>query len=430
MENRLNNLLKKELLCSMGCTEPSAIAYAAAYAKEHLIGDEPIRKITLSASSNILKNALCVTIPNTKINGIEMILLLGALKCDSNEKLTILNNISPKDINDVTEMYKDIDIEIVLKHDVNALYIEVDLDTDRHTVKTIVEQTHDQIKSCSVDGTTIYENKTETKEQTRETEFNFDDIYTFVTERKYDKDLIDEVKTYNTQIGEYGLTNDVGLNVGSSIEENDLYTTNYKRIIAKTVAGIDSRMSGVPKKVIINSGSGNQGITATVPIVEFASLYNIPEETAREALTLSHLVTLYVRSKQNKLSSSCGAICAASGVAAGIAYMMQCDKKQIEGAITNLLCSNFGVFCDGAKVTCSLKVASSISSAINAAMLAKKNVFIHENLGVMSSSLDETLKSLSIIEEQLTKNLDTVIMSEAIKNSKGMVYAKKVKNAN
>ena len=109
---------------------------------------------------------------------------------------------------------------------------------------------------------------------------------------------------------------------------------------------------------------------------------------------------------------------------------MQCDKKQIEGAITNLLCSNFGVFCDGAKVTCSLKVASSISSAINAAMLAKKNVFIHENLGVMSSSLDETLKSLSIIEEQLTKNLDTVIMSEAIKNSKGMVYAKKVKNAN
>ena len=218
------------------------------------------------------------------------------------------------------------------------------------------------------------------------------------------------------------------MNVGHAIADSDLYNPLYKKIIATTVAGIDSRMSGVPKKVFINSGSGNQGITATVPIVTYAKENNIPKEKELEALTLSHLVTIYIRSKQNRLSSSCGAIGASAGVAAGLAYMMDCNKKQIEGAITNLLCSNFGVFCDGAKVTCSLKVATAIGSAINAAQLAKRNIFMTENLGVISSSLDETLDSLSFIEDELTKKLDTVIMHQAIKNTKGLAYAKKINN--
>lgn len=428
MKNRLNTILKNELLCSMGCTEPSSIAFAAAYAKEHLLGDEPLRKIKLRASSNILKNALCVMLPNTNISGIEMILLLGVINCESSKSLTILNNISLEDIKKSKELYESIDIEIELVENVNPLYIEVEVQTDNHHTKTVVEQVHNVIHTCTVDDVEVFKNELLEENKSRESDISFDDIYTFVSERNFDESLIREVRKHNYQIGEYGLSNDVGLNIGQAIEDNNLYTSEYRTLIATTVAGIDSRMSGVPKKVFINSGSGNQGITATVPIVSYAKDHNISAEKELEALTLSHLVTIYIRSKQNRLSSSCGAIGAAAGVSAGLAYMMGCNKKQIEGAITNLLCSNFGVFCDGAKVTCSLKVASAIGSAINSAQLAKNNIFVTESLGVISSSLDETLELLSSIEDELTKQLDKVIMTQAIKNTKKLSYTKKEHN--
>ncbi len=426
MKEKLNNLLKQELLCSMGCTEPSAIAFAASFAKEMFQFDEDITKVELKASSNILKNALCVMIPNTKISGIEMIMLLGIVSCDSENKLTILNNMSKEDIKDALTLRKKIDMSVSLVKDVNPLYIEVQLCSRNHHVKVIVEKLHNQIKCCYVDGELVFNNELLDEQENERLQFSFEDIYSFVNNNEFDRGLIYEVRKYNTEIGEYGLDNDVGLNVGSTINDSNLYTPEYKDIIATTVSGIDSRMSGVPKKVIINSGSGNQGITATVPIVTYARSHNISEEEELKALTLSHLVTLYIRSKQNRLSSSCGAVCASAGVAAGLSYMMGCNKKQIEGAITNLLCSNFGVFCDGAKTTCSLKVASGISSAINASLLAKNNVFVSSSLGVISPDLDKTLEALSAIEEQFTKNLDEVIMSQAIKNTGTLKLEKKM----
>lgn len=411
----INNILETELICSMGCTEPSAIAFAVSYANEQIPNNEPVKSISLKASSNILKNALGVTLPNTNISGIKMIMLLGILKCNSKDKLIILNDIKTEDIELAKKLEESIDIHISLKEKVNALYIEVELQTENHKVKTIIEQLHDQISSCYVDDQLIFDNKKSIKKQEELKKFNFDDIYDFIKNDNYNKTLMRRVKKYNYEIGEYGFKNNVGLNIGSSLGNTDIYSRDYKNIISKTVSGIDSRMSGIPKKVIINSGSGNQGITATIPIVEFAKERNISKKTELDALTMSHLVAIYIRSKQNKLSSSCGAICAGAGVAAGIAYMIGCTKKQIEGAIINLLCSNFGVFCDGAKVTCSLKVASAVSSAINSAFLAKNNIFINDNYGVISSTLDKTLDSLGIIEKELTQKLDKIIMNEALR---------------
>lgn len=428
MKDYINTLLKNELICSMGCTEPSAIAYAAAFTKEHLISNEQIKKIKLSASSNILKNALCVTLPNTNISGIEMILLLGIIKCNSEKRLTILNSLTLEDIKKARDLYNSTNIEIELKDNVNPLYIEVEITTANHHTKTIVEQVHDQIASCEVDDVEIIENNQIEIEERKTESISFDDIYSFIENKEYDENLMNEVRTYNYQIGEYGLNNNVGLNVGNAIINSDLYTPSYKKIVATTVAGIDSRMSGTPKKVYINSGSGNQGITATVPIIEYAKEHNIEKNIETAALTLSHLVAIYIRSKQNRLSSSCGAVGASAGVAAGLAYMMGCNKKQIEGAITNLLCSSFGIFCDGAKTTCSLKVASAVSSAINSALLAKNDIYMTENLGVIASNLDDTLDSLSSIEDELTKKIDKVIMTEAIKNTKGLSYVRKVNN--
>ena len=199
MKTRLNNLLKNELLCSMGCTEPSAIAFAAAFSKEHLIGDEPIKKIKLHASSNILKNALCVTLPNTSISGIEMILLLGVLNCDSEKKLTILNEINSKDLKQARILYDQIDIEIDLKDNVNPLYIEVDVETENHHTKTIVEQVHDQVHSCTIDGVEVFKNDSLQQEVDRVSNISFDDIYSFVINQEYDEELIEEVRNIITK---------------------------------------------------------------------------------------------------------------------------------------------------------------------------------------------------------------------------------------
>lgn len=410
----MTKLLADELISSMGCTEPSAIAYSVAYAKEHLTNNEAIKEIEFYGSSNILKNALCVHIPNTNLCGIKIIILLALTKCKSEDKLNILSNIDEEDIKKTQELEKQIKLKVNLKENDNSLYIETIIKTDNHKVKVKIIQKHNFIQLCEVDGQTIEENEIIETSPKLLVNLNFNDIYDYVIKREYDKRIIEQTKKYNYEISQYGLNNDVGLNVGSTLADSSIYNSEYSKIISTTVAGIDSRMSGVSKKVIINNGSGNQGITATVPIAEYAKINNIPEDIEYDALTLSHLVALYIRKNQGKLSSSCGAVCASAGTTAGIAYMMGCNKEQIEGAINNLLCSTFGVLCDGAKATCSLKVATAISAAINSAVLAKNNVFLNENLGIVSSSLDTTVKSIGTVEKQLTKKLDKVIMDEAM----------------
>lgn len=412
----IDELLKSELITSMGCTEPSAIAYAVSYSKEQIPNHEKVEKVNLLASSNILKNALCVSLPNTNINGLSTIITLALVKCKSSEKLTILNNITTEDIEKASVLKENINITIALKENVNPLYIEVNVKSKNHSVSVIVEQIHDRIKSCIIDNKTIFNKIIESKEE-KHVNLTFDDIYSYINEKKYDKKLMEKVKNYNYEVGKYGLNHSVGMNIGSNIRNLNIYTNKIEKIISTTVAGIDSRMSGVPKKVIINSGSGNQGLTATIPIIEFAKQYNIPSDKETAALALSHLTTIYIRSKQSRLSSSCGAICASAGVAAGIAYMIGCNKNQIEGAIKNLLCSIFGVFCDGAKETCALKVLSSISCAINSAIMASNGIFINNAYGIISPSLEETLISLGKIENKFTKVLDKTIMNETIRNT-------------
>jgi len=413
----ISTALKEELKSSMGCTEPAAIAFATAYSKEQL-PEESIKKIDVGLSSNMLKNALCVTIPNTKMSGIETIVLLGLIKDDCENKFKILSNITKEDLDKVQKLKKNVKVNIKLVENVDPLYIEIKLKSKNHDVRTIIEEQHDIVKECYLDDKLIYSNTRKKNIDKYDGKFDFDDILNYVSNKKYDKELIEKVKKYNSEIGEYGLKNDVGLNVGTGISKIDLYRSEYSSIIAKTVSGIDSRMSGASKTVIINSGSGNQGITATVPIVEFAKNNNISEEVELSALALSHLVALYIRSKQSRLSSACGAISASAGVAAGISYMLGCNNKQIKSAVSSFLCSNFGVFCDGAKATCALKVSSAVSSAINCALLAKNGLLLEDSYGIVSPSFENTINNIAKIEKKLTLSMDKTIMKVAIDNAK------------
>ena len=415
MNQKYNEILKRELIESMGCTEPSAIAFAVAYCREQI--DEPVESIKLQLSSNVLKNALCVTIPNTSRSGIKMIVALALSVGKSQNKLTILNSIQSQDIKNAEQLIKDIDIDVGLSQTTKSLYIQTCIKTSNHVVEVIVEDEHDKISSCKLDNEIIFENKNEIhNEKCQDVQMNLKEILTFITSAEIDFLLLRNVRDYNLEIASHGTTKSLGLGLGNKISNTPVYNEVISHIIAKTAGGIDARMSGTAKRVYINSGSGNQGITATVPVIEFARLKGLSEEKQLRALALSHLLAIYIRSSQGKLSSTCGAVCAAAGVAGSVAYILGGNEKEISGAVTNLLCSNFGVFCDGAKSTCSLKVVSAVSSAITCAYLAVENIIIDSKLGVISNALDKTLNTLGKIENKFTQELDKVILEEALKD--------------
>ena len=416
--NKFNHILKSELIESMGCTEPAAIALAVAYAKEQLPNNSKINKVVLKLSSNVLKNALCVTIPNTSEYGINMIVALAIEVCESKNKLTLLKNITKENIENAAKLLNEFDIDIKLQSDCDPLYICVEIFSENHNAQVVIEKEHDNITSCKKDGNILLlKNVKENHAKTTE-KFSFQDLLEFVNGKEIDFEILKEVKKHNCLIAEEGLEKSLGMGVGNAINNISLFNEKIKNVVAKTVAGIDARMSGLAKKVYINSGSGNQGITATVPVIEMSKILGVSEEQELRALALSHLTAIYIRNAQGKLSSACGAVCASAGVAAAVAYLNNASGKQIQGAVLNLLCSNFGVFCDGAKSTCALKVASAISAALIAGLLAKNNVFIDSNLGVISNSLEETLKAVSVIENKLTQSMDQAILDVVCENVK------------
>ena len=415
--SKFDDILNAELIESMGCTEPAAIAFAVAFAKEKLNTLEKVESVSLMLSSNMLKNALCVTIPNTNQSGVEMIVALSLNKCKSNNRLTILSEFTDKDVENAQRTLKDVKIEVGLAKNSNHLYICANVCTKNHNVKVEIEDKHDEIKTCEKDGFVIFKKALTPQQEQTENNNTYEELLDYIENENMNSSLLNKIKEYNLDIANYGLENKTGLGIGKTLSHTHLFDEKYRSVIAKTVAGIDSRMGGVGKKVYINSGSGNQGITATVPVVEMAKILKVSKAQELKALALSHLTAIHIRSKQGRLSSACGAVCACGGVAAAVTYLLGGTRKQIQGAVLNLLCSNFGVFCDGAKSTCALKVASALSAAFASAFLAKEDVYINSNLGVISQSLDETLSYIAKIENKLTTEMDKTILETAIDNA-------------
>lgn len=416
-EKFINAILNNELKTSMGCTEPSAIAYSIAFSKKYLLSNDSVKLVELNLSSNLIKNVLCVTIPNTKQNGIVFAAIAGLVVNNDAKGLHIFRNLTKENIEQILEMQKNIKVKIKLVDNVSPLFVKSTLITQNgHSITTIITNQHDYIQSVIVDGKELFINNDNKEIYQSNNNIEYKDIFRFVENDFYDIELVKIIEKYNTDIGNYGMNNDVGLNIGKSIKKVQTFNENISDVVAKTVSAIDSRMSGVSKTVVINSGSGNQGITATIPIIEMAKVLKVSDRVKNQSLILSHLTAIYIRSKQSRLSSTCGAVFAACGVAAGLTYMLGGGLLQIERAVLNLLCSNFGILCDGAKTTCSLKVMSVLSSAINCAYLSRNDVYIDSNLGIISTDFEKTIMSISLIEKKLTKGIDKIIMREAMKN--------------
>jgi L-cysteine desulfidase len=403
-DEQIIQLIKREVVPALGCTEPIAIALAASKASE-LLGSAP-DKIELWVSSNILKNAMAVGIPGTGMNGIPIAAALGALAGKSVYGLEVLRDINASAIKLAKELVKKNGVEINLKEESPLLYIECKITSGLDFAKVIIQNEHTNFCYIEKNGTVILDdsaqNKTNKNSQSDYPELTVERIFKFATSVPFEKiSFILEAAIMNKAISDEGLRNCYGMQVGrqcaqnieKGIFKNDLLT----HAICLTAAAADARMDGSAMPVMSNSGSGNQGITATMPIIAIAEKLKSSDEELARALILSHTITIYIKSHLGKLSALCGVMVAATGSSAGIVYLMGGNLKQIEYAIKNMAGGITGMICDGAKVGCALKVAAAVSTAVQTSLLAMNNIGISHFDGIIEKDVDKTIQNVARI---------------------------------
>lgn len=421
-------MVHREVIPATGCTEPVAVALTTAYAAKILPG-EPVQ-IRLELSANILKNAMGVGIPGTGMIGLPIAIALGAVIAAPEKQLKVLDGFSEEEFARAKGLMDAGLIDIKLKEgDVDKLYIEATLrDADGHTAVAIIEHTHTGLKYLALDGKEVTLQTSDERtdgavdEATKESNYEgpevpltFDMVYRFATEMPLDEiDFILEAARLNRNAAEYSFHGSYGHRVGRMIRSDRgkhyLGDSIYTRLLSCTSAACDARMDGAPVTVMSNSGSGNQGITATLPVLSFAESEGVSEEAKIRALMLSNLMVIYIKQKLGRLSALCGCVVAATGSASGITYLMGGTREQIGFAIKNMVGNITGMICDGAKPSCSLKVTSGVSSAMLSAMLAMDSEVVTSNEGVVDDDIDRTIDNLTSIGRDAMTETDKQVL--------------------
>ena len=406
-------IIKKELIPAFGCTEPISIAFASAKASETL-GSTP-KKIVASLSSNIIKNANSVTVPGTNgRKGIEISLAAGALLADSSKGLELLSGIDKNKLKMCDKIIEDGLVEVSLAKDKAGLFIEVTCINDESTASVTILDSHTNIVKIVKDGKIIFEKPTN-EDEFEKFDFSFDKIYDFAKNCDYGeiKEILDRQISYNKKIADEGLDNDWGANIGKLILSNES-SNYYEKLAAFAAAGSDARMNGCELPVVINSGSGNQGITASVPILLYANDNGFSDDDLYRALIFSNLISLYIKSEVGKLSAYCGVVSASAASISSIAFINNEDKKIVEETITNALAVNSGIICDGAKSSCAMKIASSIRNASLAYLQAKSDNSFEVGDGIVKENIDKTIETVGHIAKYGMKTTDEVVLSEML----------------
>jgi len=411
-------LLEKELVIALGCTEPIAIALAAAIARKYVKGNN-VTDIKVFASNNIIKNAMSVNIPGTGSCGINLAAALGTLAKDADKSLELLNGLTREDIENAKNMIKEGKVSVNIAKTTKKLYIEVIIKTEESYSRVIVEDRHTNVSLIEVDGQIINKCSMESACENSEMDTDFldiDSIWDFVLETDVNElGLIKQSIELNRNVGLEGLKNAYGLQVGKTIYDQMNMgligddAVNYA--MALTAAGSDARMAGCTLEVMSNSGSGNQGITATLPVVALWEKLKLSEEKLIQAVTLSHLITIYVKSKFGRLSALCGAIIAGTGASCGIVYLLGGSKKEIKSAIQNMLGNVTGMLCDGAKAGCALKVSTCTNAAVHSAILAMKGISIQSTDGIIEKDAEGTIDNLCKLGNEGTREADEIILN-------------------
>ena len=413
------NILRAELVPAMGCTEPIAIAYAASKARA-ILNEEP-QKISVACSGNIIKNVKGVIVPNSGgQKGIEAAAILGAVGGDSEKELEVISNATDSARELTKKLVREKFCDVSLVEDVPNLYIEVKAQGKNHNSRVIIQDHHINIVLIELDGKIIYQGNTHKEEEdSKEVKPNFDThkmslqtILEFADELEINdvQEILNRQIEYNSRISQEGLDNKWGAKVGKTILENwgrDVRSS----ACARAAAGSDARMSGCPLPVIINSGSGNQGITVTMPVLEYADNWRLSREKIYRALTVSNLVSIYIKHYIGSLSAFCGAVSAAAGAGAAITYMAGGDFASVGRTITNTLANVGGIVCDGAKPSCAAKIASSVNAALLAHYLSMNEYNFKGGEGFVKDDVEHTIKNMGYIGKIGMKETDKEILN-------------------
>jgi len=409
-------IVKKEVVPALGCTEPISVALAAAIAANKLVGK--LEKIAVSVSPNLMKNGMGVGVPGTGMVGLSIAAAVGAIAGDANAGLEVLKNINDADVKKAKARLDCVSINVV---DVpNALYAKVTLSSLNDFITVIIADSHTNVVRIEENGMTTYLASTASEEQGQQNSYQFKDvnakdIYDFATNVPLsDIAFIDQSRRLNEALSEEGLKGEYGLKIGKTFQRNiergllshDLLTD----VIMRTSAASDARMDGAMKPAMSNSGSGNQGITATMPVVVAAGYLKVSAEQAVRGLMLSHLMAIYIKYQQYKLSALCATTTAGMGATAAIAYLLGGDYQQISYAISSMIGDVSGIICDGAKPGCALKVSSSSGAAVKAALMALEGAYASGNEGIVTDDVDQSIENLCALANGAMMQTDVQIL--------------------
>ena len=413
---KIIDLINCEVVPAIGCTEPIAVALCTARAAETL-GAEPER-ITVRLSANILKNAMGVGIPGTGMIGLPIAVALGALIGRSEYRLEVLRDVTPEAVERGREMIDRRCISIGLKEGVcEKLYIEAEVEADGHRAVAVIAGGHTDFVFVSRDGEVLFDKRTpaECDDEAGEVPLTLARVWDFAMTSPVDElRFILETRRLNMAAAERSFAGEYGHCVGRTLrcdrERKVMGDSIFTRILSYTSAACDARMAGAMIPVMSNSGSGNQGIAATLPVAVYADEMQATEEQTIRALALSHLTVIYIKQSLGRLSALCGCVVAATGSSCGIAYLMGGGYDQAAAAVKNMIANLTGMICDGAKPSCAMKLTSGVSTAVLSAMMAMDGRCVSPVEGIIEEDVDRCIRNLTTIGREGMDETDRLVL--------------------
>ncbi len=412
-------ILRAELKPALGCTEPIAVAYAAARARE-VLGTMPTQ-MEVCCSGNIIKNVKGVNVPHADgMKGIEVAALLGTLVGDASKELEVLEYVTQEHIARMKELLGSGLCKCTFRENVANLYIDITMRSGSQSAEVEVKDTHTNITRIVYNGEVLLNKENDAAQERNlsalKKSLTLEKILDFA--KNVDlagvKELLDQQIRLNSAISAEGLQNKYGANIGQMLLERGQDVRILAR--AKSAAGSDARMNGCPLPVVINSGSGNQGITACMPVLTYAERLHADSEQIYRALLISNLVAIYQKTFIGSLSAFCGAVCAAAGSGAAITYLQGGTDEQIGNTVINTLANIGGMVCDGAKSSCAAKIASAVEAAILGSEMSLQNKRFQSGDGIVKENAEQTIQSVGRMARVGMKGTDIEILNIMLEN--------------
>ncbi|SFM14657.1 L-cysteine desulfidase family protein [Pelosinus propionicus] len=426
IDSKINSLwlemikvVKREVVPALGCTEPVSLALAAAIAAQRL--GKSVERIEAKVSANLMKNGMGVTVPGTGTTGLFIAAAVGAIGGDPWGKLEVLKNLTPAQVRKAQQMVAQGRVQVMVADVPHVLYSEAKVMHGKEWVTVAIADTHTQVVRIEENGKVVFEMELEdyvanaVEDKSTIAGIQARDVFDFAMGVPLEMiRFIHEAAELNSSLSHEGMSGQYGLHIGNAMDrqrQQGLLTDGLlTQILMRTTAASDARMGGAALPAMTNSGSGNQGIAATMPVVVVAEYVKANEESLIRALMLSHMMAIYIHDKLPKLSALCAVTTASMGAAAGMAWLLKKDFRVASMAISNMIGDLAGLICDGASNSCAMKVSTSVMSGYKAVLLALEGIRVTGNDGIVAEDVDQSIANLGVLACQGMTQMDEQIL--------------------